>query len=180
MKIKFTTPFMGVVIEPDRLALYTVDPVVASVDIPMVYHEMRASIEGDIDGDIEGDDDACTSILLNIREKTMYLDDETHDRGPNRITIKVRNVDGDIWKDDYLHCGCKNADLCISVLEILSAIDYLDGEKLSTHGNDLAVIRNVSRTALLTARARAIIDRSYAGAGSAYRYEKIIRERRER
>lgn len=166
---------MGVVIEPDRLAMYTIDPE-ANVDIPMIYHEMNASIEGDIDGD----GDACIAVLLNIRERTLYLDDEAPDRGRNRITVKVRDVEKDMWQDDRLLCRCANADLCISVLEILSAIDYLDKEFLSAHGDDLDVIRNVSGTALITARARAIIDRSYAGAGSAYRYEKIIRERRQR
>lgn len=165
---------MGVVIEPDRLAMYTLDPE-ASVDIPMIYHWMNARAE-------YGDDvraDACTAVLLSIRERTLYLDDEAPDRGPNRITVKVRDVDKDMWRDDLLLCRCANADLCISVLEILSAIDCLDKEYLSAHRDDLDVIRNVSGTARLTARARAIIDRSYAGAGSAYRYKKI-RERRER
>ena len=171
MKVKFTTPFMGVSIEPDRLAICTVISN-ESIDIPMIYCEMGARIEGDIGGD----GDACTAVLLDIRERTLYLDDEA----PSRIAVKVRDVERDTWQDDFLHCHCNNADLCISVLEILGAMDYLDDGYLSAHGDDLDVIRNVSRTALLTARARAIIDGRYAGPGSARRYEKIIRERRER
>ena len=160
-RVKFTAPFMGVVVEPDKLTLNTFDPK-ASIEIPMFYCAFDAHAEID-------DDDACTAVVLNICDKPLYMDDKAPVRGHSRMAFKVRDVGMDAWRGDPVLCHCGNADLCINILKILSAIDYLDSEYLAVHGDDMAVIRRVSRTACLTARARAIVDK---------RYEKI-RERRE-
>lgn len=162
---------MCVTIEQDRLILYTVDPG-AGVEIPLFYCSMSAYTE-------RGEDATGVIVSINVYGKVMYLDEEGSGYAPSCVVVQIIDANRDAWQGEHMICHCKNADLCISALEILSAIDDLDKAYLSMHGDDLNVIRNVSKTASLTARARAIVDMSYAGPGSARRYEKI-RERRER
>lgn len=172
MKVKFVAPSIGVTIEPDRLILYTIDPG-AGVEIPLFYCSMSAYTG-------RGEDATSIIVSINVYGKVMYLDEEGSGYAPGCVAVRIIDSDRDAWQGEHTICHCRNVDLCIGVLEILSTIDDLDGAYLSMHGDDLNVIRNVSMTASLTAKARAIVDERYAGPGSAYRYGKIIRERRER
>lgn len=160
---------MCVTIEPDRLLLYAVDPGVG-VEIPLFYCSMSAYTE-------RGEDATSVIVSINVYGKVMYLDEEGSGYAPSCVAVQIIDANRDAWQGEHMICHCRNADLCISALEILSAIDNLNEGYLPMHRDDLNVIRNVSRN--LTARARAIVDMKYAGPGSAYRYEKIIRERRE-
>lgn len=162
---------MCVTIEPDRLLLYAVDLGVG-VEIPLFYCSMSAYTG-------RGEDATSVIVSINVYGKVMYLDEEGSGYAPSCVAVQVIDANRDAWQGEHMICHCRNADLCISALEILSTIDDLDGAYLSMHGDDLNVIRNVSMTANLTARARAIVDMKYAGPGSAKRYEKI-RERRKR
>ena len=163
MKVKFVAPSMCVTIEPDRLILYAVDLGVG-VEIPLFYCSMGAYTG-------KGKDATSVIVSINVYGKVMYLDEEGSGYAPSRVAVQIIDANRDAWQGEHMICHCRNADLCISALEILSAIDDLDGAYLSMHEDDLNVIRNVSMTASLTARASAIVDK---------RHEKIIRERRER
>lgn len=171
MKVKFVAPSIGVTIEPDRLILYTIDPG-AGVEIPLFYCSMSAYTG-------RGEDATSIIVSINVYGKVMYLDEEGSGYAPSCVAVQIIDADRDAWQGEHMICHCRNADLCISALEILSAVDDLDGAYLSMHGDDLNVIRNVSMTASLTAKARAIVDISYAGPGSAKRYEKIRKRRKQ-
>lgn len=161
MKVKFVAPSMCMTIEPDRLLLYAID-LGAGVEIPLFYCSMGAYTG-------RGGDADSIIVSINVYGKVMYLDEEGSGYAPSCVAVQIIDANRDAWQGEHMICHCGNADLCISALEILSAIDDLNGAYLSMHGDDLNVIRNVSMTARLTARARAIVDK---------RYEKI-RERRE-
>ena len=144
---------MGVTIEPDRLILYTIDPG-AGVEIPLFYCSISAYTGG-------GKDANSVIVSINVYGKVMYIDEEGSGYAPSCVAVQIIDANRDAWQGEHMICYCRNADLCISVLEILSTIDDLSGAYLSMHGDDLNVIRNVSMTASLTARARAIVDRRY-------------------
>lgn len=162
MKVKFVAPSTCVTIEPDRLLLYTIDPGVG-VEIPLFYCSMSAYTG-------RGRDAASVIVSINVYGKVMYLDEEGSGYAPSCVAVQIIDANGDAWQGEHMICHCGNADLRISALEILSAVDDLNDAYLSMHGDDLNVIRNVSMTASLTARARAIVDK---------RYEKTIERRKQ-
>lgn len=161
MKVKFVAPSTCVTIEPDRLLLYAVD-LGAGVEIPLFYCSMSAYTG-------RGKDATGIIVSINVYGKVMYLDEKGSGCAPSCVAVQIIDANRDAWQGEHMICHCRDADLCISALEILSTIDDLDKAHLSMHGDDLNVIRNISMTASLTAKARAIVDK---------RYEKI-RERRE-
>lgn len=146
---------MCVTIEGDRLTLYVIDsPGGDGVEVPMSYCAVSAYTRNN--------DAASVTIALDMDARRLYLDECVSSSGPRYVIIPIRNISEDTSQKDHLLCHCANADLCISALHVISAIENLNDEYLSTHGDDPSVIRNVSMTMCRTARAKGIIGKRRA------------------
>ena len=147
---------MCVTIMEDSLTIYTIDSIVSEgVEVPMSYCAVNAYTRNN--------DTASLTIALDLNARRLYLDDYISGNGPRYVVVPIRDICEDRSQKDHLLCHCTNADLCMGTLEIISAIENLNNEYLSMYGDDPSVIKDVSMTMCLGAKAKAIIGKRHDG-----------------
>lgn len=152
MNIKFTTSSMCVKIEDDGVVMYTIDMGSSEgVEIPMSYCAATAAARSRYSDNM--------TITLDACGRRPHMDHGATGCEPRYVVIPISDISEDAFKDDKFFCRCTNTNLCMGVLEILSAIENINGEYLSTHDDDPTVIRNVSKTMCLVRKAKGIIGK---------------------
>ena len=147
---------MCVTVTEDSLTLYAIDPDASEgVEVPMSYCAVNAYTRNN--------DTASVTIALDLNARRLYLDEYVSSQGPRYVVIPIRDISEDRSREDSLLCHCTNAELCISALEIISAIENLNNEYLSLHGDSPASIKSISMTMCLAAKAKAIIGKRHDG-----------------